>query len=274
MRIAVVLCSFCIVLCAPLAYGSGSGAKISIFSAHIAEAAKARGVTIYRQACDFKEAGYSGVEVFETDNDESIASLRKAGLEVPVMVAWPSFQDKYNEEWATNIIARVIQLKIPKIMLVPGFYTEKGDHEVEFSLMAKRTERFAQEAKSKGIVVMVEDFDSEFSPTKNIKLLRRFLDEAPTCRLVFDTGNFDFSGENEIEALKVFKGEICHYHLKDIDKVIKRKSVPVGSGKISISHILNSAISEGYDGWFTVEHFGCPDMAAAAKASIDYLHKK
>lgn len=73
--------------------------------------------------------------------------------------------------------------------------------------------------------------------------------------LCYDTGHFTFSGEDAVEAAKLFGTRIGHVHLKDIRK-----------GKMAM------AIKEGYkfrkavvEGCFTVPGDGCVDYAGVFK---------
>lgn len=87
--------------------------------------------------------------------------------------------------------------------------------------------------------------------------------------LLYDSGHFAFSGEDPVEALKLFAGRIGHVHLKDVrteilGRVKKERmsfldavragvfTVP-GDGSIDFPGIFDVLTRSGYNGWMVVE---------------------
>lgn len=87
--------------------------------------------------------------------------------------------------------------------------------------------------------------------------------------LTFDSGHFAFSGEDPVEALKLFIDRVAHVHLKDIrpeivEKVKKEKlsfldavragafTIP-GDGCIDFPSIFKILEEHDYQGWMVVE---------------------
>lgn len=87
--------------------------------------------------------------------------------------------------------------------------------------------------------------------------------------LIFDSGHFAFSGEDPVEALKLFVDRVAHVHLKDvrkdvIEKVKKEKlsfldavragafTVP-GDGSIDFPSLFEILEENNYEGWMVVE---------------------
>lgn len=44
-----------------------------------------------------------------------------------------------------------------------------------------------------------------------------------------------------------------------------------GSGVVPMKEIIISLIKDGYDGWFTVEHYGSRNMLTDAGKSVEFL---
>lgn len=95
--------------------------------------------------------------------------------------------------------------------------------------------------------------------------------------LTFDSGHFAFSGEDPIEALKLFIPRVAHVHLKDIRpeivaKVKKEKlsfldavragafTIP-GDGCIDFPSIFKILEQNNYEGWMVVEAEQDPSLA-------------
>lgn len=249
----------------------GPELKISIFASHVESIASEQGIAFDDALGRVAALGYRGVDVYEGTPADRLQAIRRNGMEIPCVIGTPRFESTYDEDWAEGLVAYAAANRIPRIMLVPGFFTKDGDRDAELELIAGRTERFARTALASGIETMVEDYDSPESPTRDSGLLRRFFAFAPSVKLVFDTGNFAFAGESPLAADSEFSCRIAHYHLKDRPGEGTWSSVPVGSGIVPMCELLSRAIDRGYGGWFTVEHFGVSDMLSAAGESIGYL---
>ena len=87
--------------------------------------------------------------------------------------------------------------------------------------------------------------------------------------LLFDSGHFTFSGENPVEALRLFVKRVGHVHLKDVrpevlNEVKKKEmsflaavrsgafTVP-GDGSIDFPSIFKILEENNYEGWMVVE---------------------
>ena len=70
-------------------------------------------------------------------------------------------------------------------------------------------------ARSKGIAPTIEDFDDSKSPIATARQMLWFAERIPELKITFDTGNFMFSGEDELTAFGLLKDRIAHVHCKD-----------------------------------------------------------
>ena len=142
-----------------------------------------------------------------------------------------------------------------------------------------------KEAKKRGITVVMEDFDAADSPYRDAAGVRYFLDRVPELRAAFDTGNFAFCDEDELDAFELLKDRIAHVHLKDraltpgapeerpLVSLGGRKlyAAPFGSGIIRGEEILRRLQKIGYDGVLTVEHYGAPRPLEYMERSAQWL---
>lgn len=93
--------------------------------------------------------------------------------------------------------------------------------------------------------------------------------DAKYVYLIFDSGHFAFSGEDPVEALKMFVERVGHVHLKDVRKDVLERvhsekmsfldavragafTVP-GDGMIDFPSIFKILEAHNYKGWMVVE---------------------
>ena len=134
--------------------------------------------------------------------------------------------------------------------------------------VCERVAAFVTEAAEEGIDVMVEDYDNPRSPCYNTSTLDRLFAASPRLNHVFDTGNYLFCGEDVLTALRHARQRIHHVHLKDRKAERDYASLPVGTGIVPLNAVLSELLHSGYDGWFTVEHFGAPSMLEYTRQSV------
>jgi sugar phosphate isomerase/epimerase len=97
------------------------------------------------------------------------------------------------------------------------------------------------------------------------------LEAVPEMKLVFDTGNpcltpdflepFPYPNQDALEAWKHLKQYVVHIHIKDgwrDTKTGEEHYVYPGEGPCKVREILADCISQGYEGWFSIE----PHMAS------------
>ena len=97
------------------------------------------------------------------------------------------------------------------------------------------------------------------------------LEAVPEMKLVFDTGNpcltpdflepFPYPNQDALEAWKHLQQYVVHIHIKDgwrDTKTGEEHYVYPGEGPCKVREILADCISQGYEGWFSIE----PHMAA------------
>ena len=245
--------------------------KLAIFSDHVEDIARQKGIPFSEAAAKVKALGIDGIALSEGFPAARIAEAEKAGLVVSCVIGWPKFDgDRYDEAHCAELIAKARAHGCRQVMLVPGFWPNGARRDEVRRAIVERTNRFAAEAAKAGLETMVEDFDNDNAPTFGRARTEEFFKAAPTVGFVYDTGNFIGSGERAENGL-AFLGRLRHFHLKDRPSPNGGRSVAIGSGVMPIEKIIAAARDAGYEGWFTIEHFGVPNMLESVEASVKFL---
>ena len=244
--------------------------RLAIFSSHVEDIARQKGVSFAEAAAKVRTAGISGITVMDGLAADRIAAARNAGLAVACVVGWPEFEKGYDAAKCESLVSLAVSNGCSQVMLVPGFYHSAADDAELFDAIVRRTRKFAAMAAVRGVETLVEDFDDERSPTCGIRRTKAFLEAAPSVGFVYDTGNFNSPGERAESGLELLP-RARHFHLKDRPAGDCRGSCAVGSGVVPIARIVSAARDAGYGGWFTIEHFGATNMLECAESSAAFL---
>ncbi len=267
--------------------------KIAVFYEHIAEAAQQENITpvksIYEKVKSF------GIDAVEIDYERAVKEedflfrdLKEADLSVSCMYGFFDFVHGSTVEDGKRMVDFADKHDIRKVMLIPGFLKK-----VEFIpfLYQKKLDKMivaltniCEYAKSRNIMVVLEDFDGKEAPFATAEQLSVFLKRIPDLYCAFDTGNFLYSGEDSLKVLPVFLDRIRHVHCKDRTFTAKEGEEPketvdgkkmyscaVGSGCIQMKEILDQIIGSGYDGYLSIEHFGSLNQLSDMEKSAAYL---
>lgn len=244
--------------------------QLAIFSSHVEDIARQKGVSFAEAAAKVRTAGISGITVMDGLAADRIAAARNAGLAVACVVGWPEFEKGYDDAKCEALVSLAVSNGCHQVMLVPGFYPSAAEDAALFDVIVRRTRRFAAMAAARGVETLVEDFDDERSPTCGIRRTKAFLEAAPSVGFVYDTGNFNSPGERAESGLELLP-RTRHFHLKDRPFGDSRGSCAVGSGVVPVARIVSAARDAGYGGWFTIEHFGATNMLECVEASASFL---
>lgn len=269
--------------------------RIALFYQHIMEAAAQTGQSMEAVLARVRAAGigYAECDMADLLRDASILpGLRAAGLGVSSIYGFYDFGNEPDGKAGYAQIELAAQAGCKRIMIIPGFYTDmaeasaaKREQERENMLAAMRD--MCAYAAAKQITPMIEDFDDVKSPIASAKGMRWFLDRIPELRVAFDTGNFIYSGQDELEAFALLKDKIAHVHCKDRSLCRRpgaeeklaadgRRLYPaaVGSGIIRMGQLVRLLEKQGYDGLYAIEHFGAPDQTAYMEESARFLREQ
>lgn len=257
--------------------------QLNTFHEHVMEACAQRGMTEENVLLHIKKAGIDGLECdwLRLKNAKEKAKLFD-GCGIKADSIYRTFdmgrkdinetEKEYRELFD---IAAVLGTK--KVLCIPGFI-HPGDDAAEMRRhMNDQLAAMCETGKEYGIAVTLEDYDNVVSPCSTMGGLRAFFDAVPALGFSYDTGNFAYSCESALEAFHLLKDRIVHVHLKDrsyentyanaaddnwvADVSGKRLyPVPVCDGFIGIPGLLKEVKAIGYEGAFSLEHFGAADQ--------------
>ncbi len=118
---------------------------------------------------------------------------------------------------------------------------------------------FAEAATARGINATFEDYDAEGMPCGSCADMLFYGERIPTLRYTFDTGNFQFHGEDVSACLPRLIDRTTHIHAKDrADSARNAPSAVTGCGILPMKDLLAAFKERGYDGGVTAELFGLP----------------
>lgn len=263
--------------------------KLSVFYDHMREAARQTGRPMEEIAREVRSFGITGVEVMEAqlleDRQQILGVLENAGLSVNCICCYGDFGNHPDTARAYAMIDLAKECGSPKVLVIPGFLQEGDNREQALSNMRDVLTKMCAYGQQQGIVVGMEDYDDSPAPFATWEQLKWFMESVPGMSCMFDTGNFLYSEEDALEALKQLEPWICHgIHCKDRTwekhsgeepKVTvqgrEMYACPVGSGCIPMKEIITRLWKNGFTGSFTIEHFGAMDQLAYIRESARWL---
>lgn len=264
--------------------------KLSVFYHHICEAAQQSGKAVSEIIDTVKGFGieYLEFDIADLKKDETADILVRSGMKISSVYGFYDFANSSDLSDAFYHCDKAALLGSEKIMLIPGFYS-KNDKEVmraEREKMIAAMKAVCVYAHEKGLTPTIEDFDDFMSPISTSERMLGFIEEVPYLKVTFDTGNFMFSAESENYAFERLKPYIVHVHCKDRsmtpDERCEMKcavdgtemyACPTGDGCVAVGHIVGELLKSGYDGIFTIEHFGAYDQLGFVKRSAENLRR-
>ena len=241
--------------------------RISIFFDHVAEMSRQQHISLQDAAQLTRQLGYEGIDVRVNMPDRQLRMLDSLGFQHACAIADINLIHSDQPEAMRQALDFVRRYGYQRLLLIPGLLPRDASPELADSV-CERIAQFALMASREGIEILLEDYDNPRSPCYNTASLDHLLAASPHLGHVLDTGNFPFCGEDPLTALRHFRQRIRHVHLKDRRAFRDGASLPIGTGIIPLQAVISELIHSGYDGWFTIEHFGAPSMMDYAKESI------
>ncbi|WP_379146802.1 sugar phosphate isomerase/epimerase family protein [Paenibacillus sp. sgz500992] len=265
---------------------------LSVFYNHIVRASEQTGLTLEEVLNRVYEFGISAVEL---DLEEALGCgkevmkkrLEKAGISVASMYGFFDFGNDPDTKPGFEFIDTAEYLGAGKVLIIPGFVDETASAEernAALQKMAGTLNSICGYAERKRILVTMEDFDDIRAPFSGSDELLWFLEQVPKLHITFDTGNFIYRGEDELEAYEKLKHRIVHVHCKDRSLDEQNGGMPklamsgarlfpspAGSGFIPIEAILTRLKAGGYDDTLAIEHFDAVDHLGYMEQSAEWL---
>ena len=241
--------------------------RISIFFDHVAEMSRQQHISLRDAAQLTRQLGYEGIDVRVNMPDRQLRMLDSLGFQHACAIADINLIHSDQPEAMRQALDFVHRYGYQRLLLIPGLLPRDASPELADSV-CERIAQFALMASREGVEILLEDYDNPRSPCYNTASLDHLLAASPHLGHVLDTGNFPYCGEDPLTALRHFRQRIRHVHLKDRRAFRDGASLPIGTGIIPLQAVISELIHSGYDGWFTIEHFGAPSMLDYAKESI------
>lgn len=246
--------------------------RISIFFDHVAEIARQEHISVREAAQRVRQLGVEGIDVRVTMSEAQLRMLDSLGFQNASAIADINFVQGEQPKAVRQALDFMKQHRYSRLLIIPGLLPENAAPEL-MDEVCKRIATFVKEASKEGIDVMVEDYDNPRSPCYNTQTLDRLFEASPELSHVFDTGNYLFCGEDVMTALRHFRQRIHHVHLKDRKAMHDYASLPIGTGVMPLKEVVAELMRSGYEGWFTVEHFGAPSQLQFATQSVANIQK-
>ena len=241
--------------------------RISIFFDHVGDIARQEKISITEAASRVRQLGIEGIDVRVSIPESQLRMLDSLGFEHACAIADINFVKGEQPEAVRQALDFMHRHHYSRLLVIPGLLPENASPELA-DTVCEQIVAFVKEAAQEGVDVMVEDYDNPRSPCYNTATLDHLFAASPQLNHVFDTGNYLFCGEEVMAALHHFRERIHHVHLKDRKAKHDYASLPIGMGIVPLKDVVGELMRSGYDGWFTVEHFGAPSMWEYATQSV------
>jgi len=247
--------------------------QFSTFSDHYFAVANQNGMSLLDAAKWIHSIGINGVDARTNLTDDQMQDILSAGLEPACAILDLSYSRQSPEEMLQledKAIDFCKKYGFNKLMYCPVLLEADSSESVKDSLR-QSIKRFADKVVNEGISILFEDYDNSLSITYNMEALDKLFSVIPEADYIYDIGNFIFAGEDPIMALNKYREKIVYVHLKD-RLAIGDKAFPIiGTGIAPCKEVVNSLLSEGYNGWFSIELYGAKDMKTHLLESVKYL---
>ncbi len=146
-------------------------------------------------------------------------------------------------------IAEILETKYIRMF---SFYIPNKEYRKYKEEVMKRLMMMRDEAKSYDIMLLHENEKEIYgdSPKRCLEILEVMNNS--NFKAIFDFANFIQCGFNPYDAYEILKPYVVYFHIKDA--LFKDKTVvPPGLGDGDISLILEKALSNGYQGYLSLE---------------------
>lgn len=215
-----------------------------------------------------KDLGYNGVEIrgvdrelyapdmkaFSTDKEKTLAELKRLGIQISMFTSAATLamhgkkDEAINEAKAYIDLAHELNVPYVRVLSTDTPYFDGGD----IDLCRKNLEVVADYANGKGVTVLMET-NGLMVDTK--KLAGVLDDVGGPVGALWDVHHpYRFGDEYIGQTLDNLGERIKYVHLKDsVIAGCSPKYKMMGYGDIPLEEAVNSLLSKGYDGYFTLE---------------------
>lgn len=244
--------------------------KIAVFYENIHDYVQAAGRKTEDVLAELRDAGmellYMTPDSWKRDRRELSGIMEKLGLGMEGMHGFCDFPADPGTEHYQEMIDLAAEAGAGNFLIIPGMFSTKNTARDLENIVSGARRAFEYGLK-KGIPVVMEDFDGAMSPYNCIAGLQYFMDRIEGLGCAFDTGNFVWFREDELEAFELFADRIRTVHLKDRCPERRHEgdtpfvcadgkpacACAIGSGQIRMAEILKRLKERQYSGNVIVE---------------------
>lgn len=248
--------------------------KTAVFYENIADGAKAAGRSTGDALAGLRSAGmdmiYISCDSWERDRDWLSRTLEALDLPIEGMHVFCDFPGGTGEARCRKMIDLAAEAGAGNLLIVPGMLST-GNTKRDLESMVSGMRGAVEYGRSKGLPVLMEDYDGILAPYNCIAGLEYFFQNVPGLECAFDTGNFVMFREDETEAFDLFADRIRTLHLKDRSPKKRHEgdqpffcadgkpvyACATGSGTVQIGRILQKLRERNYQGNAVIELYCC-----------------
>ncbi len=264
--------------------------KLSVCYNHILLASEQTGLSLSEVLKQVRSMGIQSIgcsyEELAPFTIEMKLLLKASGLNISCIYKHFDFGYEETGEAGYELIDLAEHMGAKFVLVIPGFLKEEPGEKREQAIMrmVEALRLMCDYAKDKGITVTLEDYDNTCAPYTTATEILWFMEQVPGLKHTFDTGNYRYLGEDEIEAFELLKDYIVYVHVKDRSTAMKGEelakiaadgtalfSTPVGAGIIKIKEILEKLEAMGYEGILNIEHFDASNQLEYIEQSTRWL---
>ena len=267
--------------------------KIAAFYENICDGVQAAGLSMEDTLSALRDEGmerlYISVESWKRDGKTLQGILRRQRIPLEGMHGFCDFPGNPDSGEYRDMIDRAADSGAEHLLFVPGML--KGGNTLrDLQRMVDGMRRAVAYGQSKGLPVLMEDYDGLLAPYNCMAGLQYFLQQVDGLECAFDTGNLVLYHEDELAAVDWFAPRIRTMHLKDRCAAPRHAGdtplrcadgssvycCAVGSGDIRMARILERLKQLGYAGSVIAELY-CIDPAAVLqdlRQSIRWLRAR
>ena len=252
--------------------------KLAVFFAHIQEAAEQSEQPLNNILAKIKTFGIEALEfdyeVLKSNEYFYQKLLTDTGLSISSIYRFYDFGKEAVKPDDYDLIDMAFRSGCQRVMAIPGFYSTSDETEraKELQNMIANMKKLVDYGHSKGVQVLMEDFDDPNSPFCTLEGLHRLMTDVSDIGCTFDTGNFIYDSCSGLEAFQKLLPYIKHVHFKDRRADFSPASV--GTGIMEVKEILKLLLKNKYQGYFSIEHFGAPDQLEYIRQSAQWIQKQ
>ena len=239
--------------------------KIAAFYENICDGVQAAGLSMEDTLSALRDEGmerlYISVESWKRDGKTLQGILRRQRIPLEGMHGFCDFPGNPDSGEYRDMIDRAADSGAEHLLFVPGMLST-GNTLRDLQSITEGMRRAVDYGKSKGMPILMEDFDGLLSPYNSIAGLKYFMDQVDGLECAFDTGNFIIFHEDELAAFDLFASRIRTLHLKDRCAAPRHPGdsplrcadgslayvCAVGTGDIRMAQILDRLKEMGYPG--------------------------